>query len=102
MSHCCGLLLLAALAAVSGSAAAQDAAEESTPPRLKPSPTLEPPPLRPPQQAARVGTERDAIFLRADKLEGTSSKVIEASGNAELRTRGQTILADWLQYNAET
>jgi LPS-assembly protein len=102
MSRCSGLLLLATLASVSGTAAAQNAADESPPPRLKPSPTLEPPPLRTPQQAARLGTERDAIFLRADKLEGTSSKLIEASGNAELRTRSQTILADWLQYDAET
>jgi len=102
MSRRSGLLLLAALATVAGGAGAQDAGDVSTqPPRLKPSPTLEPPPLRPPQQATRLGTDRDAVFLRADKLEGTSSKMIEASGNAELRTRRQTILADWLQYDVE-
>src|SRR5690242_3542914 len=103
MSRRSGLLVLALLATVSAGAAAQSAAEESAPPpaRLKPSPTLEPPALRPPQEALKFGTERDAVFLRADKLEGTSNKTIEASGNAELRTRRQTILADWLRYDAE-
>jgi len=104
MSRRSVLLCLAVLAAVSSGAGAQDATEESAAPlapRLKPSPTLEPPPLPPPQQATRIGTEREAVFLRADTLAGTSSKVIEATGNAELRTRRQTIIADFLQYDVE-
>ena len=53
---------------------------------------------------ARAGTggrppadtrEQGAIFLRADRLEGTR-EWIEASGKVELRTRRETVLADWL------
>ena len=70
MSRCSCLIYLAAVALACRGAAAQDAREESTPPaRLKPSPTLEPPPLRPPQQAVRLSTDREAIFLRADRLD---------------------------------
>jgi LPS-assembly protein len=103
MSRRSGLLVLGVFASVAHSALAQNATEEhgAPPARLKPSPTLEPPPLRPPQQATKLGTDRDAIFLRADKLEGTGNKMIEASGNAELRTRRQTVLADWLRYDVE-
>ncbi len=43
--------------------------------------------------------ERGAIFLRADRLEGTAEKRIEASGKVELRTRRETVLADWLEYD---
>jgi LPS-assembly protein len=90
------------LASACGVVAAQDNAEQpAPPPRLKSSPTLEPPPLRPPQQIGRASTDRDAIFLRADKLEGASQSLIEASGHVELRTRRQTVLADWLQYDVQ-
>ena len=96
-------MCVALLAGACGVAAAQDTSEEAGPsaPRLKSSPTLEPPPLRPPQQIGRSATDRDAIFLRADKLEGASQKMIEASGHVELRTRRQTVLADWLQYDVD-
>ena len=47
-------------------------------------------------------TEREAIFLRADRLEGISQKWIEATGKVELRTRRQTVLADWLRYDVES
>ncbi len=69
-------------------------------PRLKLAPTLEPPPPK----AFRPGapTERDAIFLRADRLEGDGKKWIEGEGKVELRTRRQTVLADWLHYDIET
>ncbi len=43
--------------------------------------------------------ERGAIFLRADRLEGAAEERIEASGRVELRTRRETILADWLAYD---
>ncbi|TMH35911.1 MAG: LPS-assembly protein LptD [Betaproteobacteria bacterium] len=74
---------------------------QSPPPRLKPSPILEPPASKPltPQPAA---ADHDAIFLRADRLEGEGQKWIEAQGKVELRTRRQTVLADWLRYDAAT
>ena len=47
---------------------------QSPPPRLKPSPILEPPASKPltPQPAA---ADHDAIFLRADRLEGEGQVV---------------------------
>ena len=39
------------------------------------------------------------MFLRADRLEGSADKTIEATGKVELRTRRETVLADWLQYD---
>jgi LPS-assembly protein len=71
-----------------------------TPPRLKVAPMLVPPPpkaLRP-----GLGSERDAVYLRADLLEGESEKWIQSSGKVELRTRRQTVLADWLHYDLAT
>ena len=44
------------------------------------------------------GEDATTVFLRADRLEGTSSRV-EASGKVELRTRRETVLADWLAYD---
>jgi LPS-assembly protein len=107
MSRCPRVICVGVLAAACGGAAAQGATDGSTgdsspPPRLKPAPTLEPPPLVPPQQLGKISTDRDAIFLRADNLEGTTQKSIEASGNVELRTRRQTVLADWLRYDFDT
>jgi LPS-assembly protein len=48
---------------------------------------------------AQAAEERGAVYLRSDRLEGNSEKRIEASGNVELRTRRETVLADWLQYD---
>jgi len=68
-----------------------------TPPRLKVAPVLVPPP---PKALRRgLGSDRDAVYLRADLLEGESEKSIQASGKVELRTRRQTVLADWLYYD---
>ncbi len=39
------------------------------------------------------------IFLRADRVEGASERYVEASGKVELRTRSETVLADWLRYD---
>jgi LPS-assembly protein len=82
------------------SAQAQSSQDEPAipPPRLKSAPTLEPPSLKPPQAVAAPG-ERDAIFLRADRLEGEGQSWVEAEGKVELRTRRQTLLADWLRYD---
>src|SRR5436190_10957413 len=102
MSRCSGFVCFAVFAFASGGAAAQTPAGEpaTPPPRLKPAQTLEPPPLKPPQTIT-LTTDHEAIFLRADRLEGTSQKAIEASGKVELRTRRQTVLADWLRYDVE-
>jgi LPS-assembly protein len=43
--------------------------------------------------------ERGAVYLRADRLEGNAEKRLEAAGSVELRTRGETVLADWLSYD---
>jgi LPS-assembly protein len=50
--------------------------------------------------AQSVQTDDGAIFLRADRIEGNSQKLVEAFGNVEMRTRGQTVLADHLMYDA--
>ncbi|MGH8799894.1 MAG: LPS-assembly protein LptD, partial [Casimicrobiaceae bacterium] len=98
-------LLSLAFASWSTAQTSSGAASASPPPRLKSSPVLEPPPPK----ALRLGPgsnpaapEREPIFLRADKLEGESQQWIEASGNAELRARRQTVLADWLRYDIPT
>ena len=89
------------------SSAAQTApAPADTPPaQLKSSPVLEPPPPK----ALRLGPgsnpaapDNEPVFLRADKLEGDNERWIEATGNAELRSRRQTILADFLRYDIPT
>jgi LPS-assembly protein len=103
MSRGLSFVCFAMFAFACSSAAAQAPAGDAStpPPRLKPAQTLEPPPLKPPQTIT-LTTDREAIFLRADRLEGTSQKVIEASGKVELRTRQQTVLADWLRYDVES
>jgi LPS-assembly protein len=76
---------------------------DARPPRVidatdAPRPPVPVTPIGPPQ-AAPAPEERGAIFLRADRLEGTAEKRIEASGKVELRTRRETVLADWLEYD---
>jgi len=44
---------------------------------------------------------RGALFLRADRIEG-DNKQVTAQGNVEIRSREQTVLADWLNYNQDT
>lgn len=56
-------------------------------------------PLPPTDRAILDDPDRGAIFLRADRLEGTASTRLEATGNVELRTRRETILADSLSYD---
>jgi LPS-assembly protein len=94
---CCALLLLVAF----GASAQPATAEDDTPPFLRLSPQLEPPVPSPAQSAAKTA-EREAIFLRSDRLEGNSQEWLEASGNAEFRSRSNTVLADWLRYGVET
>jgi len=82
--------------------AATDAGSESAPPRVLDVAGTAPPaiPLRSaPVQGAARNEERGAVFLRADRLEGDADKRIEAAGRVELRTRRETVLADWLQFD---
>jgi LPS-assembly protein len=96
---CCAVLLLAASEGVWAQTVSGEA--ETPPPRLKPSAVLEPPLPNPAQPIAAPGV-REAIFLRADHLEGISQHWVEASGKAELRSRRQTVLGDWLHYDIES
>src|SRR5215469_9177258 len=109
MSCRAGFAYVLLLLLCSGAVRAQISQDEPAlaPPRLKASPTLEPPPLKPPlkppQETTTIVTpQREAIFLRADKLEGEGQSWIEAQGNVELRSRRQTVLADWLRYDQPT
>ncbi len=91
-------------------------------PQLKPVPELVPPLARPPGEApgkpvagtrpptqvpgtplkfAPIGAGGGSIFVRADEIDGTAEKFVEASGKVELRTRSETVLADWLRYDVE-
>ena len=40
-----------------------------------------------------------AIFFRADEIQGIGNKEVTATGKVELRTRRETVLADWLHYD---
>jgi LPS-assembly protein len=100
MSRSFGCVCFAILLLVADGASAQSAEDEAnTPPlRLKSSPYLEPPLPNPLQTNVEPGTG-EAVFLRADRLEGTGQQWVEASGKAELRSRRKTVLADWLHYD---
>lgn len=81
-----------------------DAAPDAMEPALRAVPQLVPPaPARPakPGQAvpAAASPEGGTIFLRAERVEGVAEKFVEASGKVELRTRRETVLADWLRYD---
>ena len=51
--------------------------------------------------AVRIPFDGDsgAIFFRANEIEGTANKEVTAQGKVELRTRRDTVLADWLRYD---
>ena len=72
---------------------------QSVPQLIPPAPVNTSKPL-----SAPVGspTDNSAVFLRADRLEGVSEKFVEAAGKVELRTRRETVLADWLRYDFAT
>ena len=103
--------LLAPPAAAAQSAATAPGIEEALPElELKPAPRLVPPPGQSAGAAVRrqpaasaavpaVAPSDGAIFLRADRIEGTAEQFVEASGKVELRTRRETVLADWLRYD---
>src|SRR5688500_14083886 len=64
-------------------------------------------PLPPPDAAsgrrtlALDGPDQGPLFLRADRLQGTKTRV-EAEGAVELRSRRETVLADFLSYDFDT
>ena len=62
---------------------------QSGTPRLKLDPLLQAPQPR----------QNGAVFIRADRMSGKNQ--VEAEGEVELRTREQTIKADWLRYDLE-
>ncbi|HET9668036.1 MAG TPA: LPS-assembly protein LptD [Casimicrobiaceae bacterium] len=103
--------VVAASAAVAGALATPGARAEpplalqlsreihAVPPRSAPTPgALIGAPETAPGQPQEV---RGALFLRADRLEG-SGNVITAIGNVELRSRRETVLADRLSYDTTT
>ena len=113
------LALLSALAPARALGQATGGATRALPqPELKLAPALVPPPLRgaprgragartpgtAPSQAlplklAPIDFGDTTIFLRADRLEGVGDEYVEATGKVELRTRRDTVLADWLRYD---
>lgn len=73
---------------------------------LKLAPQLTPPPAAAapkPRAGAPAPTAAPAdggvIFMRADRVSGSAEKYVEAEGKVELRTRTETVLADWLHYD---
>ncbi|MEP6942115.1 MAG: LPS-assembly protein LptD [Betaproteobacteria bacterium] len=99
------LLPLAFAASSAAQTLAADSAPDAPAPRLKTSPFLEPPPPKAIRGSAKpqaADGERDAIFLRADRFGGEGQKWVEAEGQVELRSRRQTVLADWLRYDVPT
>src|SRR6476661_3095203 len=71
-------------------------------PKPVPVGTLVTPPAGTPSPVQLGGEPqvRGALFLRADRLEGTEGRVT-AEGNVELRSRRETVLADKLSYAVE-
>ncbi len=49
-----------------------------------------------------TGSDEDAIFLRADRVQTFGRTRVEASGNVELRTRTETVLAEQLLYEPDS
>ena len=110
-------LLLAPHAAAAQPVSPPQEVESALPePGLKPAPRLTPPTLTAPslpdrapaatptpaKPAAPRPLDEGALFLRADRIEGSADRSIEASGKVELRTRRETVLADWVRYDILT
>jgi LPS-assembly protein len=79
-------------------------ARELAPPAAK-TPTVRTPsltPAKPTPGAAPAAPEppRGVVFLRADRLQG-EDPIVTAEGNVELRSRYETVLADWLTYDKD-
>lgn len=109
------LVVTALMRALLSDAAAQESAVPPAPslpaPELKLARELVPPiaPSRPgtasapaPLRPAPGPVQDRTIFLRAAELEGIGGDHVDASGHVELRTRRETVLADWLRYDFDT
>ena len=93
-----------AVAAVLAAPAAPDAWAQDAALSLRPARELAPPVAPAATQRRTLALDEartGALFLRADRLEGTRGR-IEASGAVELRARRETVLADWLAYDVAT
>ena len=55
-----------------------------------------------PLKIAPFAADGGAVFVRADALTGVAERYVEAEGKVELRTRTETVLADWLRYDLVT
>jgi LPS-assembly protein len=100
-------LWLALAAALASEVACPPAQAHATEPALRMSRELaRPAPPTDPKTGKRApltfdSPDQGTLFLRADRLEGTKGRV-EASGQVELRSRRETVLADFLSYDFET
>src|SRR5438067_967995 len=63
-----------------------------------PAPPTRPGQPRPPQPPKSEEPPRGVLFLRADRIDGDENR-ITAEGDVELRSRYETVLADWLNYD---
>ena len=74
---------------------------ELAPPAPKTETAATPRPGQPRRPSPAPKTEeppRGVLFLRADRIEGEEER-LTAEGNVELRSRYETVLADWLTYD---
>lgn len=99
------LALLAAVPVLAANAGAAERASDAPVLQLKIARDLTPPdrvaaPRTPAASTpARAAGAQGALFLRADSIEATARERVDASGHVELRTRNETVLADWLRYD---
>jgi LPS-assembly protein len=109
------LVSLAILAVLATPVAWAQAIVAETPalpaPVLQAAPKLVAPVARPPSAPAKdvvpgaplklapLDPAAGPVFVRADRIEGVQEKFVEASGDVELRTRRETVRADWLRYD---
>ncbi|HEY4139405.1 MAG TPA: putative LPS assembly protein LptD, partial [Casimicrobiaceae bacterium] len=63
-----------------------------------PAPPRRPGQPRPPPAPAPAEPPRGVLFLRADRIDGNEDR-ITAEGSVELRSRYETVLSDWLNYD---
>ncbi|HVO90024.1 MAG TPA: LPS-assembly protein LptD [Casimicrobiaceae bacterium] len=70
----------------------------TAPPAPPPLPGTPVAPIRPPA----LTTPQGSLFLRADRIEGdANARVVSAFGKVELRSPGETVLADELTYHTD-
>ncbi len=100
-------LCIALSTALATSAAAAPAQAQSATPGLRMARELAPSAAQVDSSTGRRAPlsldspDRGALFLRADRLDGSPS-MVEARGRVELRTRRETVLADFLTYDLAT